>query len=114
MLKVGDLRCGYGPNEILHGVSIFVPRGHLVVVTGAYGKGKSTLLRAIGGLLPTLDPTIICLDDEGIAGLGGRGDRRTRRPILMPETLHLFEGMNVGENLLLGAFRFRCRGTRDA
>jgi branched-chain amino acid transport system ATP-binding protein len=113
MLKVSDLTCGYGRIEILHGISIFVPRGQLVAAIGPNGAGKSTMLNAIGGLLPTYHPTTIRLDGESITGLAIEAIAK-RGLQLVPEMLHLFGSMNVRENMLLGAFRLRDDSVRNA
>jgi len=52
MLKVQDLRCGYGKQEIVHGTSFQVNPGEFVCIIGANGCGKTTLLKSVLGLLP--------------------------------------------------------------
>jgi iron complex transport system ATP-binding protein len=57
LLEVEDLRCGYGNNkpiEIVHGVTFFIDRDEFVCIIGANGCGKTTTLKAIMGLLPTI------------------------------------------------------------
>ena len=51
MLKVNDLSVSYGEVPVLHGVSLEVHEGELVVVIGSNGAGKSTLVRSIMGLV---------------------------------------------------------------
>jgi ABC-type branched-subunit amino acid transport system ATPase component len=58
MLSVRDLHAAYGDKNVLHGVSLEVPRGMIVTVLGANGAGKSTLLKTIVGLLPRTAGTI--------------------------------------------------------
>ena len=58
MLSVRDLHAGYGGKNVLHGVSLEVPRGEIVTLLGANGAGKSTLLKTIVGLLPRTTGTI--------------------------------------------------------
>ena len=48
-LTVSEVSSGYGGEDILHGVTIAVPRGRMVAVIGPNGSGKSTLLKAIYG-----------------------------------------------------------------
>jgi len=57
-LVLRSLTVGYGRRIILRGVSADIPRGELVSIVGANGTGKSTLLKAIAGLLPLVDGTI--------------------------------------------------------
>jgi iron(III) transport system ATP-binding protein len=49
-LVVTDLALRYGTNDVLKGVSLVVPPGHVVALLGSSGSGKTTLLRAIAGL----------------------------------------------------------------
>ncbi|MGV0798803.1 ATP-binding cassette domain-containing protein, partial [Mycolicibacterium elephantis] len=51
MLQLIDVRSGYGRSEVVHGVSIEVPREGVAAVMGHNGAGKTTLLRAAVGLL---------------------------------------------------------------
>jgi len=51
LLEVRDLTAGYGPAEVLHGVSLRVEEAEIVVVLGANGAGKTTTMRAIAGLI---------------------------------------------------------------
>ena len=52
MLRITNLRCGYGSLEVVKGVSLHVGAGEIVSLVGANGSGKTTLLKAIVGLLP--------------------------------------------------------------
>jgi branched-chain amino acid transport system ATP-binding protein len=47
VLEMEDVRAGYGPTSVLHGVSLSVPEGEIVSLLGANGAGKTTTLRAI-------------------------------------------------------------------
>ena len=51
ILAVEDLRVAYGGKEILRGVTFSVERGEILIIVGKSGSGKSTILKAIGGLL---------------------------------------------------------------
>jgi len=69
-IDVRGLRVRLGPagadREVLRGVDLRVPRGHLHMLLGPNGCGKSTLLRALGGLLPPMAPPPTA--DTGAAG----------------------------------------------
>ena len=52
VLEVEGLRAGYGPAEILFGVSLKLARGEVAALMGRNGAGKSTTLKAIMGLIP--------------------------------------------------------------
>jgi len=51
LLEVESLDAGYGPTDVLHGVSFTVGEGGITTVLGANGAGKTTLLRAVCGLI---------------------------------------------------------------
>ena len=52
MLEVIDLHAGYGPTDVVHGVSFTVPDQSVFAVMGHNGAGKTTLLKTVLGLLP--------------------------------------------------------------
>src|SRR6202521_2630918 len=49
LLELEDVRAGYGPTSVLHGISLEVQDGEVVSLLGANGAGKTTTLRAITG-----------------------------------------------------------------
>ena len=103
LLSVSGLVAGYGEGPVLHGVDLEVGAGELVVVIGPNGHGKSTLLKAISGLVPVAQGSI---DFEG----NRISDMRTERIVdlgltQIPQGDLLFPDLTVRENLLLGAFR---------
>jgi len=107
MLKVRDLRAGYGKVDVLHGVSFDVGAAECVALIGANGAGKSTTLKCICGLIAQRAGTIE-FDGESIDGLPGHGI--VRRGITMcPEGRQVFAEMSVLENLEMGAHTRRDR-----
>jgi len=104
LLELEDVRCGYGPTSVLHGVSIAVPEGGIVALLGANGAGKTTTLRAItGGVRWT-----------GDIRFGGRSlHRQSTEDIVRGGIAHVPEGrgilteLSVEENLKLGSHRRR-------
>ncbi len=52
MIAIDGLRVRFGPNEVVHGISLDVPRGSSFGLVGESGSGKSTILRAFSGLNP--------------------------------------------------------------
>jgi branched-chain amino acid transport system ATP-binding protein len=110
MLEISALEAGYGPIRILAGVSLSVGRGRIVALLGGNGTGKSTLLKAISGLVrPTLGSIIF--DGKRIAGLPPHIIVR-RGLVQVTQGKEAFAGMTVEENLLLGGFTCPDRVTR--
>jgi branched-chain amino acid transport system ATP-binding protein len=102
LLQVNNLRCGYGSLEVVHGVSLHVCAGEIIGLLGANGAGKSSLLKAIVGLLPPWSGSIL------IDGRQSRGQPPWRSlsnsMVLVPEGRQIFADMTVRENLLLGGY----------
>ncbi len=102
MLKVEGLHAGYGRTEVLHGISLEVPKGALVCLIGSNGAGKTTTMRAISGMIrPSAGAVLLngadvtSFDSHRIARLGLAHS---------PEGRRVFPTMTVTDNLLLGAF----------
>lgn len=111
MLEVRELVAGYGGVPILRGVSLEVQPGEIVAVLGANGVGKTTLNRAISGLISTRSGTIR-FDGAAITGLSPP-EIVAAGLIHVPEGRKIFPNMSVRENLELGSYR-RARANRAA
>ncbi len=99
ILELRDIRAGYGPIEVVHGVTLEVPAGSVVALLGPNGGGKTTMLNVCAG---TLAPT------DGEVRFGGEtvtsvsADGRARRGICtVPEGRGIFPNLTVRENLLM-------------
>lgn len=105
MLKVRDLRVGYGAVEVVHGISLDVLAGECVALIGANGAGKSSTLKAICGLLPARSGAI---ELEGRDITNQSGHSIVRAGITMcPEGRQVFPQMTVLQNLRMGAYARR-------
>jgi len=101
MLKVSQLRAGYGKVDVLHGITLEVNAGECVALVGANGAGKSTTLKCICGLNEVRGGTIE-FEGQRIDGLPGH--KIVQRGITMcPEGRQVFAEMSVVENLEMGA-----------
>ena len=103
MLEVRDLVAGYGATQVLRGVSLDVAAGEIVAVLGANGVGKTTLNRAISGLIP-ITTGRIAFQGTSIDGMSPDGIVE-RGLIHVPEGRKIFPNMSVRENLELGSYR---------
>jgi branched-chain amino acid transport system ATP-binding protein len=103
MLTVTDLHAGYGGSEVLHSLSLQVGDGEAVVVLGPNGHGKTTLLRAISGLIRPTAGTIE-FDGQAISGMRA-SEIVTAGVIHIPQGDLPFPELTVMENLLMGAYR---------
>ena len=103
MLEVRDLVAGYGGVPILRGISLDVSAGEIVAVLGANGVGKTTLNRAISGLIRATSGTI-SFDGHRIEGQPASAIVAAGL-IHVPEGRKIFPNMSVRENLELGSYR---------
>ena len=111
MLEVKDVVGGYGSLQILNGASLRVGRGQIVALLGGNATGKSTLLKAISGLVKPWSGSI---EFEGARIDGLRPDRVVRRGLVqVTQGKEVYPAMTVEENLKLGAFVVRDRARRS-
>jgi branched-chain amino acid transport system ATP-binding protein len=106
MLSVEGLRAFYGESQALHGIDFTLDKGGIITLLGANGAGKTTVLRALCGMVRTTGE--IRFDDRPIAG------RATEEIVRLgvahvPEGRGTFVRMTVEENLELGAMTRRDR-----
>ncbi|MGE0802198.1 MAG: ABC transporter ATP-binding protein [Lautropia sp.] len=101
LLRLTGVETRIGPYHILHGVDLEVPPRGLTMLLGRNGAGKTTTLRTIMGLWRASRGSIRLGSDEiaqratpdiALAGVG-----------YVPETMGIFAGLTVRENLVLAA-----------
>ncbi|TPK59132.1 ABC transporter ATP-binding protein [Mesorhizobium sp. B2-4-19] len=100
-LAVRGLVSGYRHLRVLHDVDLAVGQGTITAIIGPNGHGKSTLLKAISGLLPSWAGEV---EFDGVRQPAGAPDRARAGLTLVPQGDQLFMGMTVQENLMMGAF----------
>ena len=102
-LSAVDVRAAYGRIEVLHGVSLTVPKGSALALLGPNGAGKTSLLKAISGQLPLTGGSV---EVRG-SGLGRNATERLARSgvCMIPEGRSIFPNLTVTENLLMYTFR---------
>jgi branched-chain amino acid transport system ATP-binding protein len=107
MLEVRDLRVHYGTVEAVKGVSFHLDAGEMISLIGANGAGKSTILRALTGLV---QPSAGTITFENISLVGLPPHQIIRMGIgHVPEGRRLFPKMTVLENLKMGAYLQRSK-----
>lgn len=102
LLEAKGLFAGYGRIRVLFDVEITLEAGHVTALVGPNGHGKSTLLKALAGLVRAQSAT---LDFNGRPLPRKASDRALAGLTLVPQGDRLFTGMSVQENLLMGAYR---------
>src|SRR3989304_2297951 len=109
MLEIRDLSVAYGESQVLWDVSLEVPEGGVVCLMGRNGVGKTTLLKAVMGLLPARSGRgRLPRRGEGLPGR--RPEERAARGIgYVPQGREIFPGLTVAENLRIGLMGKRRR-----
>ena len=105
MLRISDLKAGYGAAPVLQGVSLHVDKGETVALLGPNGAGKSTLMAAITGTIRNRSGEVALEDrnlvheaSHAVVALG---------VALVPEGRLVFPPFTVEDNLRLGAVRLK-------
>jgi branched-chain amino acid transport system ATP-binding protein len=105
MLKIKNLHVYYGDAHALWGIDLNVSPNEICTLIGANGGGKTTLLKAICGLLPVRDGSVLFAGQDL---LSVKAEERVALGLSMcPEGRKIFPGMTVEENLAIGAYANR-------
>ena len=105
LLQIDNLQVHYGSAQALFGLSLAVASGETVTLVGANGAGKSSLLKAIMGLVPPSSGAIYL---EGKEVTGSKPAVMASRGVaLCPEGREMFGDLTVRENLELGALALK-------
>jgi branched-chain amino acid transport system ATP-binding protein len=109
LLTVDNLFVSHGDLVAVRDVSFTVEAGETFVLLGANGAGKTSILRAISGLLKSVTGTIA---SEGQPLMGLRPDQMARLGIAhVPEGRKIFSTLTVEENLDVSFIRQRAKGS---
>ncbi len=109
MLRLAGIEAGYGAVQVLRALSLEVREGEVLCVMGRNGAGKSTMMKAIMGLLPVTAGEIT-LDGTRVSGLPAHQVPR-HGIAYVPQGRRLFGDLTVAENIEIGLMTRR-RGAR--
>ena len=97
MLEIQNLNASYGQAQVLFNVSFVVPRGNMLLIRGLNGAGKSSLLKAIMGLMPQSTGNLLW---QGQALNSLKPHERSLKGLgYVPEDRRLFSALTVRQNL---------------
>ena len=112
MLEIKGVHAGYGNLKILRGIDMEVPSGGIVTLLGGNGTGKSTLLKAISGLIPLMEGEVIF---DGVSVSKLKPHERMRLGLVqVTQAKEAYPAMTVEENLVLGAYTRKDREATKA
>ncbi|MGH2343015.1 urea ABC transporter ATP-binding subunit UrtE [Segnochrobactraceae bacterium EtOH-i3] len=100
MLSVKDLHVAYGQSEVLHGLDFSVGKGEIVAIMGRNGMGKTTLMKALMGVLPTKSGSV---EVDGADVTTRKSFQRVAAGLAyVPQGRMIFSTMTVEENIETG------------
>ena len=112
MLECKSLSLRYGQHQALNQVSLNIGKGEIVVILGANGAGKTSLINALAGRVKTSEASQVSLDGVVITRLPP--NRIVEMGLaLVPEGRGIFADLSVMENLTLGAYAHRARNNEQ-
>jgi urea transport system ATP-binding protein len=100
MLSVADYHVSYGQSEIIHGLNVGVKENEIVAILGRNGMGKTTLMKALAGMIPSAAGSIV-VDGNDLSKM--KSFQRVEAGIaLVPQGRMIFSTMTVKENIETG------------
>jgi urea transport system ATP-binding protein len=111
MLHVKDVFVSYGQSEALHGVSFEAARNEIVAIMGRNGMGKTTLFKALMGVLPVKGGAI---ELDGADVSKDESFRRVAKGLAyVPQGRQIFSSLSVEENIRTGMEQIKSRRSPD-
>ncbi len=106
MIELSRVSKAFGPNHVLRGVDLSIPKGTSMVIIGGSGTGKSVLLKCILGLVKP-DAGVITLDGQDVT----KGDRDAflARFGMLFQGAALFDSLPVWQNVAFRLLRGRLK-----
>jgi branched-chain amino acid transport system ATP-binding protein len=108
LISVQSLNVFYGKAQIIHDLDLTIEKGETVALVGRNGAGKSTVMKALCGLVPARSGSI-CYQDHEIRHLPPYQIAR-RGIAFVPEDRQIFPNLTTEENLRLATFAFPSAG----
>jgi branched-chain amino acid transport system ATP-binding protein len=103
MLNLAHVNAWYGPQHIIHDLSLCLGAGEILALLGRNGAGKTTTLRTVMGLVDRREGVI---ELDGVSLMGLRASAISRRGVAyVPEFRGIFSDLTVAENLAIAGFR---------
>jgi branched-chain amino acid transport system ATP-binding protein len=111
ILETHDIHGYYGKSHILQGISISVDAGEVITLLGRNGAGKTTILKAIVGVVQPQKGNVLFMGQD-VAGLPPH-EIAAQGVCLVPENRGIFKLLTVEENLTMAARRDSAWGLTD-
>lgn len=108
MLEIAGLSVSYGKHRAVDNVALNVAVNEIVVILGANGSGKTSLLKAVAAIQPAASGATVTLSGRDISRLPAH-EIVEAGLALVPEGRGIFGDLTVRENLMLGAYAKRAR-----
>ena len=103
VLGIEDMHVAYGQSEVLHGLNLALAKNEIVALMGRNGMGKTTLMKALMGLIPTRQGRVAVEADDVTAM---KSYQRVAKGIAyVPQGRMVFSSMTVEENIETGLAR---------
>jgi urea transport system ATP-binding protein len=100
MLDIAGFHVAYGQSEVLHGINMSVAPNEIVAIMGRNGMGKTTLMKALMGIMPTKEGSVTMNGDD-ITKLKSY-ERVAKGLAYVPQGRMIFSTMTVQENIETG------------